>query len=235
MRERPRTDEGEPAHGRPARLPPWQPKRRSPWPPTVAVLADIATALSWDKSSVPDAQRRAETMLCLLPQGSTPSVYSGLLRPPGEDATDPGSPLRIAGIPAGTAVAAPASVICQSRATGRLAWLLALQTNENPPAEEARGVLSQSVARIKGERGAQFALAAGSGWKRADRWGVARWIRQGARRALEHVSFRWKQNRALSYCFVACCYAEPVSAFAGACSRAERDQKGRSTSSTCWP
>ena len=82
----------------------------------------------------------------------------------------------------------------------RSAWLRARQTNENPPAEEARGVLSQSVARIRGERGAQFALAAGSGWKRADRWVLARRMRKGTPRH-----------------------------------GAERDQKGRSTSRTCWP
>ena len=61
-----------------------------------AILADIATALPQDKSSVPDAQRRAQTRLLSLVHGFTPWVYAGLFRPPGEDAADPGSPVGIA-------------------------------------------------------------------------------------------------------------------------------------------
>lgn len=63
-----------------------------------AILADIATALPQDKSSVPDAQRRAQTRLLSLVHGFTPWVYAGLFRPPGEDAADPVSPLGIAEI-----------------------------------------------------------------------------------------------------------------------------------------
>jgi len=156
-----------------------------------AILADIATALPQDKSSVPDAQRRAQTRLLSLVHGFTPWVYAGLFRPPGEDAADPVSPLGIAEIlpalPLSFPLPSSAERVPPKRVSpkgclrkgvlGRLARIRARQTNKNPPAEEARGVLSQSVARIKGERGAQFALAAGSGWKRADRWVLARRMR----------------------------------------------------------
>jgi AcrR family transcriptional regulator len=63
-----------------------------------AVLADIATALDWDKASAPDAQLRAEMMLWSLVHGFTQLANAGLFRPTGEDAADLGSPLGIADI-----------------------------------------------------------------------------------------------------------------------------------------
>jgi hypothetical protein len=138
-----------------------------------AILADIATALPQDKSSVPDAQRRAQTRLLSLVHGFTPWVYAGLFRPPGEDAADPVSPLGIAEIlpalPLSFPLPSSAERVPPKRVSpkgclrkgvlGRLARIRARQTNKNPPAEEARGVLSQSVARIKG--GARGAVRPG--------------------------------------------------------------------------
>lgn len=180
-----------------------------------AILADIATALPQDKSSVPDAQRRAQTRLLSLVHGFTPWVYAGLFRPPGEDAADPVSPLGIAEIlpalplsfplPSSAERVPPKRVppkgCLRKGVLGRLARIRARQTNKNPPAEEARGVLSQSVARIKG--GARGA------------------VRPGRRLGLE-------ASRSVGFWRGGCDKAAPRHG-------AERDQKGRSTSSTCWP
>lgn len=175
-----------------------------------AILADIATALPQDKSSVPDAQRRAQTRLLSLVHGFTPWVYAGLFRPPGEDAADPVSPLGIAEILPALPLSFPLPSSAERVPPKRVSPKGCLGPIGADP-----GTANKQEPPGRGGPGGPFA---------------ERRPHQGGS---EGRSSPWPPARVGS---------EPIGGFwRGGCDKAaprhgaERDQKGRSTSSTCWP